>query len=142
MAIEFCIEGKPVSANVDWRHDRAGEWKGRVRAAARKVMGRRPPLEDLGAALVIFFHTPAKWMDTDNILKHTVDGLSGVLFPDDGCLEQVIARQTRLTDGFTLVDPRPPIVRALAADWPNFVYIWAGGRPDHERFPEWTRKTR
>jgi hypothetical protein len=141
MAIEFCVHGKPVSANVSWRHERAGEWKATVRAAARKAMGRQRPSVALGSAIVVFFHTPPKWMDTDNILKHTIDGLSGVVFPDDACLEQVVARQSRLTPGFRLVDPRPPVVRAIAQDWQNFVYIWLGGPPDHERLPQWTSKT-
>ncbi len=130
---ECVIEGLPVSANNDRKAAR--RWRQRVaETAAGFLSGWRFRSEGDLAALIVLFHTGPFRLDTDNIPKHVLDALTGLVYRDDRMITQVIARRTRQGPGFVLTDP-PPLVAAHLGACSHFVYVRIGDGPDHGAMP-------
>jgi hypothetical protein len=131
--LEFVIEGIPVSGNN--RGPNGDRWRARVTASVAAALpdGFRP-FEGEAAAVIVYFHEGPCALDTDNIAKHTLDGLSGLVYADDRILSQVILRRTDQGPGLDLEDP-PPLVAEWLGRAPDFVYVRIDPPPPHERMP-------
>lgn len=118
------LRGVPASLQGS-AHKRA-DWRLRVSAAAaRRWPAHEPPLEEPLALLVAFLHS-GQPVDVDNMLKPTLDGLTGVCYVDDAQLEQVIGVRWDLSRTLRLERLSPVLVRAVVAavaDGGPFVYL-------------------
>ncbi len=128
-SFEFVVEGIPVSANNDRRAAR--RWKERVGTAALGHLdGWQFRDEGELSALLVLFHTGPYACDTDNIPKHVLDALNGIVFDDDNRVTQVVVRRTRQVAGFELSDP-PPLVAEYLGTSSHFLYVRIEDGPDH-----------
>lgn len=130
---EFVVEGIPVSANND--RPAARQWKARVGTAAACYL-RGWGFRDTGelSALMVLFHTGPYACDTDNIPKHVLDALTGVVFDDDDRVTQVVVRRTRQLPGLEIIDP-PPLVATHLGLCSHFLYVRIEDGPDHSAMP-------
>ncbi len=130
---EAIVEGIPVSGNNERRAARV--WKQMVAEAAAPFVGtwRFRERGEL-SALMVLFHTGSKHCDTDNIPKHVLDALQGLVYANDRQISQVVVRQTRQHAGFVVTDP-PPLVAARLGEISDFLYVRIADGPVHGIMP-------
>ncbi len=132
-AFECIVEGVPISANNDRRAAR--KWRETVASAVAAALGDwRVRSDGELSALMVFFHTGPYVCDTDNIPKHVLDAMKGLVFDDDRRITQVTARRTRQGGGFEMIDP-PALVIGNLGVVPHFLYVRIENGPNHSLMP-------
>jgi len=118
------VSGVPASLQGSAR--KRTDWQQRVStAAAQRWPAQEPPLNQPLALLVAFLHS-GQPVDVDNMLKPTLDGLTGVCYVDDAQLEQVIGVRWDLSRTLRLGRLSPILVTAVVtavSDGAPFVYL-------------------
>lgn len=100
----FAIADRPASVNN--RGPYYSHWMSCVRWAASSTSGcPSPPDPNLCRVDVVHFHRYGRFSDVDNILKATLDGMTGVVYTDDSNVEMVTSR--RLRAAFHTAIPAP-----------------------------------
>lgn len=130
---ECVIEGVPVSANNDRRAAR--RWRAHVaETAAGFLSGWQYRTSGELSAHLVMFHTGTYKGDTDNIPKHVLDALKGLVYDDDRLISHVTVRRTAQGGGLELVDP-PVMLAGMIGQAPDFLYVRIGAGPDHRHLP-------
>jgi Holliday junction resolvase RusA-like endonuclease len=100
--MEFIVAGTPRSANAPNRSRR--QWREWLAHAAREQPreGSGPGAADQELAiLIIYFYQGEAMIDVDNIAKSVLDGLKGVVFPDDRKVSELREAIQQYADWYT-----------------------------------------
>src|SRR5947209_20538779 len=135
--MEFIVAGAPRSANANPRSRR--RWRERVsRAARERLQDEGGPTNQVLSVLIIYFYQGETTLDVDNIAKSLLDGLKGIVFPDDQQVSELVVRKTRMQVGLSLIGASPYLLDAIermSQTGSDFVYVRADPAPDHSRIP-------
>lgn len=105
--IEFTILGNPSSVNSTTL--KKNTWKTLVQAAAKGALTIMYPgvIPYAGMVTVKVFYFPInqQYIDVDNGLKHTIDGMAKNIFENDKTVTRIIAERFPLIPGSRLVVP-------------------------------------
>lgn len=134
--LEFLIRATPRSLQSSGKAKEA--WKSMVGVAAREqiaairdftFLDRRP------LSVTIFYFPPAPMQgDIDNIVKPILDGLWGIVYPDDQVVEKVVVQKFEPGLYVEFESLTDALQRAIAADRP-VVYVMVDDRTGWRRVP-------
>lgn len=120
--IEFCITGRPSSVNSTT--NKKNIWKNTVNVAANAhlvaTFAPQPvPAAHAGdvTAKIFFFPPTQQYLDVDNGLKHTIDGISPPILANDRTIIRLVAERFAPIPGASLIVPigfAPVLSQALA----------------------------
>jgi Holliday junction resolvase RusA-like endonuclease len=93
--LEFVIQATPRSLQSSTKAREA--WKAKVGDAARSRISQSRDftlLDSRPLSVTIFYFPPAPMQgDVDNIVKPILDGMRGIVYPDDQVIERVIVQK-------------------------------------------------
>lgn len=129
---ECAVVGVPKSPASGSRR----AWQETVRSAVRRTLDDEwRPLAVPVSAVIVYFHSGyAKRIDVDNMAKPILDALTGEVLVDDGWVDQLVARRTRLHAELEIRDASQTLAQALEEDR-DFVLIRINDAPDHGVIP-------
>jgi crossover junction endodeoxyribonuclease RusA len=121
LAIEFCVQGGPVSAQTSQR-DGLRAWKRRVTVACRQAWPKgRSPLEgDL--TVKIAFYRETVLGDVDNLTKPILDAMQSVVYANDRQVSDVTAARRDINARFRVRHISMPLATAFSRG-EQFVHI-------------------
>jgi Holliday junction resolvase RusA-like endonuclease len=105
--IEFTVLGNPSSVNSTSK--KKNTWKRLVEDASRGALSSGYPgglkYPDSVAVKVFYFPVNKQYIDVDNGLKHTIDGLAEHILENDRTVIRIITERFPLIPGANLVVP-------------------------------------
>ncbi|MHA4870075.1 hypothetical protein ACXZ1M_20505 [Duganella sp. PWIR1] len=143
LPIEFYHEGKPASANGSWNEKK--QWKLDIAKATNDALVKKflpnpvpkPHLTKKGVAKayggqatikVFFFPHSNQYIDIDNGLKYTIDGIAESLMTNDKYVTRIISERFLPMPGTSVVAPLARLnVLTTALSLANTPTLMAGG---------------
>ncbi len=120
--VEFVVEGVPVSQQAKRPKTREA-WKQRVRTAAKAELSEGHWATEVPVHVTIFYFAVAEMAgDLDNIVKPILDGLSGLVYLDDGQVERILVQKFERGRFTTFRQPSARLAEAADMSRPR-VYI-------------------
>lgn len=89
--VSFFVIGDPVpkqsfrfAKGGSYQPARVRDWQAMVAWSARQAMGGRPPIEEDGLQVYLWFTLGhGRAVDADNLSKAVLDGMNGIVWKDD-----------------------------------------------------------
>jgi crossover junction endodeoxyribonuclease RusA len=111
---EFTIQGPPVS-NQTRNRARLQQWKQDVRQVAQaRVPAGAAPVTD-AVRITITYYYEGDTPDVDNIIKPIQDAMNGVVFVDDGQVDETKSRKRPLNGSYQIKGASGVLLHAFAA---------------------------
>jgi crossover junction endodeoxyribonuclease RusA len=127
---EFCVHGRPVSAQTDIR-SRLAAWQRQIRAAATAAWPAGQPPYAVAVELRITHYAERPIADMDNLIKPIQDALQGITFVNDRAVKDVAGNWRDIDGRFRLRYISRPLADAFS-DGRQFVHIRLWLAPDEE----------
>lgn len=129
----FVVRGVPISMQASARSKE--RWRASVRdaAAAKLAQGHWAWSGRLRVVILSYSIGPTS-LDVDNIAKPVLDALTGLLWIDDGQIDELVLRKTDVTE----LLPSPPRFdefESALADRSSFVFVHVDWMGNHEDLP-------
>jgi len=122
--IEFVIRDTPRSHQSS--NKKKELWKrkvGEIASAHVKTLTDFFFLDDRPLAATIFYFPPTEMQgDVDNIVKLIVDGMNGIVYPNDRLIERVVVQKVEPGVDVVFHSMTPTLAQALETD-PPAIYI-------------------
>jgi crossover junction endodeoxyribonuclease RusA len=128
--LEFCVQGKPASAQG---HNRArlAAWRQRIRAAAATAWPAGHAAIEVAVELRITHYAEVRVADMDNLIKPIQDALEGIAYVNDNVVKDVTGNWRDINGRFP-VRYLSPILAAAFGDGHEFVHVrlWLAPRQE------------
>ena len=121
LPFEFTVDGPPVSQQTKNR-SRLQSWEAAVRSrAAARWPAQCPPLTQPLRVVLVYYYE-GEPLDTDNMIKPIWDALKGLVYQDDGQINDAGAHRRSL-DGSFQVRHMSPVLAEGFVGGRGFVYV-------------------
>ena len=127
---EFCVSGRPVSAQAQNRL-LLQQWKAAVTAAARSAWIDSRPLFGEDVALRVTHYSERRVADRDNLLKPIQDALQGVAYANDRQVRDAMSNWRNINGRFTIRNVALPLAVAFS-NGSEFLHIRVWISPETE----------
>jgi crossover junction endodeoxyribonuclease RusA len=127
---EFCVHGRPVSAQTGSRR-RLMAWQREVRAAAASAWPAGQPPCMVAVELRITHYAEKLGADMDNLIKPIQDALQGIAYVNDRVVKDVTGNWRNIDAPFRLRYIARPLADAFSDGRP-FVHVRLWLAPDEE----------
>ena len=133
LPFEFTVEGPAISQQTR-RRSRLQAWKAfvRSRAAARWPAHSAPLTQPLRVIVTYYFDGDP--LDTDNMIKPICDALVGLVYQDDGQIDDNEAHRRSLSGSFRVRGMSPVLAEGFVTGR-EFVHVRVEERLDPEVLP-------
>lgn len=120
LPLGFCLDGPPVSLQASGQS--RAVWKSRVRAAATSQLpaGLSPSTNPI--RMTVTYYHAGEAPDVDNVLKPIQDALNGLIYVDDGQIQDTRSRRRDINGSFR-VRSMPPELATAFVHGTEFVHI-------------------
>lgn len=129
-AFEFCVAGRPVSAQAVNRI-LLQDWKARVAAAARVAWFVDMPPWDCDVDLRVTQYSERRIADRDNLIKPIQDALQGITYRNDRQVKDSMSNWRNINGAFTIRFVSLPLALAFS-NGDEFLHIRVCPSPDTE----------
>jgi hypothetical protein len=127
---EFCVAGRPVSAQAENRI-LLQNWKARVAVAARAAWPASNQALSCDLELRVTYYSERRIADQDNLLKPIQDALQGLVYENDRQIKDTMSNWRDINARFVIRNVSLPLAVAFSNGDPFLhVRIWIS--PDEE----------
>ena len=129
-AFEFCVPGRPVSAQAENRI-LLQNWKAKVNAAARTSWPANRQTLSGDVELRVTHYSERRIADRDNLLKPIQDALQGLVYGNDRQIKDSTSNWRNINGRFTIRHVSLPLAIAFSVG-EEFLHIRIWTSPDAE----------
>jgi crossover junction endodeoxyribonuclease RusA len=124
---EFLIRRRPLSR----QGKRLQQWKVFVKDEAMRYWNSSHVPADGPVCVTLVYLCGEAAPDVDNIIKPILDALSGLVYPDDSIVTDVVCRERQLGGTFDLTRASPVLVEGFEYGG-EFVYVHIADAPQEQ----------
>lgn len=122
---EFCIAGRPVSAQAENRI-LLQDWRAKVTAAARAAWPQTRQILDCDVELRVTHYSERRIADRDNLVKPIQDALQGLAYHNDRQVKDTTCNWRSINGRFTIRHVSLPLAVAFSSgDEFLHIRVWA-----------------